>query len=382
MVDDFALYVHWPWCVRKCPYCDFNSHALPRELDEAGYVDALLVDLECALQLSGSRVVTSVFFGGGTPSLMTSAGFDCLMEGIRRRVTLAADCEVTLEANPGTVEQEKFKAFVEAGVNRLSLGIQSFDDAFLTRLGRIHSSKEAHRAVDMALTCTDNVNLDVMYALPGQTMQQMQADVRTAVDKGTPHLSLYELTIESGTAFAKHVPENLPDGDAAADMSEWIWQVTAQAGFEHYETSGYARAGRRCRHNLTYWTFGDYLGIGAGAHGKITSEGRIRRTVRQSNPQRYLADARERAFVSQVHDVDVDNYAFEFMLNALRLTQGVEADRWEKTTGLSFDVIGATVQELKSKGLLKNTDERIVATELGQRFLSNVQESFLPLEDE
>lgn len=377
MVDAFALYVHWPWCVRKCPYCDFNSHAITREVDEAAYIDALLDDLEGSSELSGERTVTSVFFGGGTPSLMTPTGFYRLMSGIGERVKLSEDCEITMEANPGTLEQNKFKSFADAGVNRFSIGIQSFDDVYLKRLGRIHTAAQAHQAVEAALRCVDNVNLDVMYALPGQSLADMQKDVNTALSKGTTHLSFYELTIEEGTAFAKRVPENLPEGDDAADMSEWIWKATKEAGFEHYEISGYAKPQRRCLHNLTYWTFGDYLGIGAGAHGKITRNGEILRTIRRANPFLYMDDAAQRRFPTQVHSVQTCDYAFEFMLNALRLLDGVPTRLWEQRTGLPLSTIASTLQELKAEGLLVNTEERIVATELGQRFLSDIQERFL-----
>ena len=265
-----ALYVHWPWCVRKCPYCDFNSAALSNRNHEKEYLSALLIDLEVNLQLAGPRTVTSIFFGGGTPSLMSPDGFAGLMEGIRSRVRLASDCEVTMEANPGTVEHGRFEDYAQAGINRFSIGVQSFDDRFLKALGRIHTGQEAHRAVEAALHCTDNVNLDVMYALPGQRLEDVRRDVDAALCSGVVHLSFYELTIEEGTAFAKRPPAGLPDIDAAADMGELVHAALCEAGFEHYEISGYARAGRRCRHNLTYWTFGDYLGIGAGAHGKVT----------------------------------------------------------------------------------------------------------------
>lgn len=363
--------------MRKCPYCDFNSHAITAQVNESAYIDALLSDLECSLSVSGERIVTSVFFGGGTPSLMTPSGFSRLMTGINQRVRLSEDCEITMEANPGTVEQSKFQSFAEAGVNRFSIGIQSFDDVFLKRLGRIHTAKEAHLAVEAAMKCVDNVNLDVMYALPGQSMTDMQKDVTTALGKGTTHLSFYELTIEEGTAFAKRVPENLPESDDAADMSEWIWEVTQLAGFEHYEISGYAKPGHRCRHNLTYWTFGDYLGIGAGAHGKITRNGEILRTIRRANPFLYMDDAAQRRFSAQVHSVQTSDYAFEFMLNALRLTDGVPTQLWEQRTGLPLSTIAPVIDELQKEGLLADSNQRIVATELGQRFLSDVQERFL-----
>lgn len=376
-----ALYVHWPWCVRKCPYCDFNSVALSARSHEAQYLSALLKDLDACLQLAGARTVTSIFFGGGTPSLMSAEGFAGLMEGISRRVQLAADCEVTMEANPGTVEQERFEDYARAGVNRFSIGVQSFNDRFLKALGRIHSGREAHRAVEAALHCTDNVNLDVMYALPGQTLDDVGRDVDAALHAGVTHLSFYELTIEEGTAFAKKTPAGLPDIDEAADMGDLVHARLSEAGFEHYEISGYAKAGRRCRHNLTYWTFGDYLGIGAGAHGKVTVDGGILRTVRRASPFLYMDDVEQERVSGQLHDVDAQSLPFEFMLNVLRLFEGVPAARWQQTTGLSLSVIEPVLAELRKEGLLVQDADRIAATDLGRRFLSDVQERFLPEED-
>ena len=376
-----ALYVHWPWCVRKCPYCDFNSHVLNAAVNEAAYIDALITDLKASAELAGPRTVTSIFFGGGTPSLMSEVGFARLMDAVRGIVRLSGDCEVTLEANPGTVEQGRFAAYADAGVNRFSLGIQSFDDVFLTRLGRIHTGDEARRAVEAAIKAVDNVNLDMMFALPGQSVEAAERDVRTALSFGTAHLSFYELTIEEGTAFAKRVPEGLPDEDAVCDMTEAVHALTREAGFEHYEVSGYARAGRRCRHNLAYWTFGDYLGIGAGAHGKITRGGEILRTVRRANPMLYADDAATGRFASQTRIVMPSQYPFEFMLNVLRLYDGVPVERWRETTGLEFDEISGTVDELRREGLLVADESRIAATELGHRFLSDVQERFLASDD-
>ncbi len=376
-----ALYVHWPWCVRKCPYCDFNSAALSNRNHEKEYLSALLIDLEVNLQLAGPRTVTSIFFGGGTPSLMSPDGFAGLMEGIRSRVRLASDCEVTMEANPGTVEHGRFEDYAQAGVNRFSIGVQSFDDRFLKALGRIHTGQEAHRAVEAALHCTDNVNLDVMYALPGQRLEDVRRDVDAALCSGVVHLSFYELTIEEGTAFAKRPPAGLPDIDAAADMGELVHAALCEAGFEHYEISGYARAGRRCRHNLTYWTFGDYLGIGAGAHGKVTVDGGIVRTVHRASPFLYMDDIEHGRVAGQLHDVDAQSLPFEFMLNALRLFDGVPAERWQQTTGLSLSVIDPVLKELREEGLLVRDAGRIAATDLGRRFLSDVQERFLSEEE-
>lgn len=379
--ESAALYVHWPWCVRKCPYCDFNSHAMSNAADEAAYIEALTVDLKASLRLAGPRTVTSIFFGGGTPSLMSADGFARFMDTVRGCVRLSDDCEVTLEANPGTVEQTRFAAYAAAGVNRFSLGIQSFNDAFLSRLGRIHSGDEARRAVEAALKEVDNVNLDLMFALPGQSVEEAECDVRTALSFATTHLSFYELTIEEGTAFAKRVPEDLPDEDAVCDMTEAVHELTRDAGFEHYEVSGYARQGRRCRHNMTYWTFGDYLGIGAGAHGKISRDGEILRTVRRANPMLYTDDAVKELFDTQTRIVSRSQYPFEFMLNVLRLYDGVSVERWRETTGLGLDEISDTISDLRREGLLVADESRIAATDLGHRFLSDVQERFLAPED-
>ena len=318
-----ALYVHWPWCVRKCPYCDFNSHAIGAGVDEAGYIQALLQDVDAAVELAGRRPVSSVFFGGGTPSLMSVQGFETLMTGLRKRLLFAEDAEITLEANPGTHEAARFAGYVANGVNRFSIGVQSFDDERLKALGRIHNRRQALEAVETALTLVDNLNLDVMYALPGQSLEGAAQDALTAVKSGATHLSFYELTIEEGTAFYKREPAGLPDGDTAAEMGEIVGTTLAEAGFEHYEVSGYAKPGRRCRHNLNYWTFGDYIGVGAGAHGKITTEGGILRTERRANPLLYMDDAVNGRFASQLSFVLAESLPFEFMLNVLRLYDGV-----------------------------------------------------------
>lgn len=373
-----ALYVHWPWCVRKCPYCDFNSHAIGAGVDEAGYIQALLQDVDAAVELAGRRPVSSVFFGGGTPSLMSVQGFETLMTGLRKRLLFAEDAEITLEANPGTHEAARFAGYVANGVNRFSIGVQSFDDERLKALGRIHNRRQALEAVETALTLVDNLNLDVMYALPGQSLEGAAQDARTAVKSGATHLSFYELTIEEGTAFYKREPAGLPDGDTAAEMGEIVGTTLAEAGFEHYEVSGYAKPGRRCRHNLNYWTFGDYIGVGAGAHGKITTEGGILRTERRANPLLYMDDAVNGRFASQLSFVLAESLPFEFMLNVLRLYDGVPVTLWEATTGLPYEVIGKKVEALRSEGLLANDPRRLVCTELGRNWLSTVQERFLP----
>lgn len=373
-----ALYVHWPWCVRKCPYCDFNSHAIGAGVDEAGYIQALLQDVDAAVELAGRRPVSSVFFGGGTPSLMSVQGFETLMTGLRKRLSFAEDAEITLEANPGTHEAARFAGYVANGVNRFSIGVQSFDDERLKALGRIHNRRQALEAVETALTLVDNLNLDVMYALPGQSLEGAAQDALTAVKSGATHLSFYELTIEEGTAFYKREPAGLPDGDTAAEMGEIVGTTLAEAGFEHYEVSGYAKPGRRCRHNLNYWTFGDYIGVGAGAHGKITTEGGILRTERRANPLLYMDDAVNGRFASQLSFVLAESLPFEFMLNVLRLYDGVPLTLWEATTGLPYEVIGKKVEALRSEGLLANDRRRLVCTELGRNWLSTVQERFLP----
>ena len=375
--EPLALYVHWPWCVRKCPYCDFNSYGAPRCIPEAAYVTALTEDLAWAARAAAGRQVSSVFFGGGTPSLMSADGFSRLMDAIRRTVTLTEDCEISMEANPGTVERDRFKAYAAAGVNRISLGIQSFSDENLKRLGRIHSVSDAMKSIEAAHEAFENINLDVMYALPGQTEKELETEIAAALAAATTHLSFYELTIEDGTAFGKRPPDGLPEGDAAADMGQLVHERLTTGGFEHYEISGYAKPGRRCRHNRTYWTFGDYLGVGAGAHGKVTADGEIIRTVRTANPTTYLAGAEKGVFESERRVVTDEDLPFEFALNVLRLTDGVAASRWEATTGRPLSFVEPVLADLRTKGLLVPDAGRIAVTELGRRFLSDVQEAFL-----
>ena len=375
--EPLALYVHWPWCVRKCPYCDFNSYGAPRCIPEVAYVTALTEDLARAARAATGRQVSSVFFGGGTPSLMSADGFSRLMDAIRRTVTLTEDCEISMEANPGTVERDRFKAYAAAGVNRISLGIQSFSDENLKRLGRIHSVSDAMKSIEAAHEAFENINLDVMYALPGQTEKELETEIAAALAAATTHLSFYELTIEDGTAFGKRPPDGLPEGDAAADMGQLVHERLTTGGFEHYEISGYAKPGRRCRHNRTYWTFGDYLGVGAGAHGKVTVDGEIIRTVRTANPTNYLAGAEKGVFESERRVVTDEDLPFEFALNVLRLTDGVAASRWEATTGRPLSFVEPVFADLRTKGLLVPDAGRIAVTELGRRFLSDVQEAFL-----
>jgi oxygen-independent coproporphyrinogen-3 oxidase len=368
-----ALYVHIPWCVRKCPYCDFNSHERSGALPEAEYVQKLISDLESLLPSVWGRRLTSVFIGGGTPSLFSPEAIDELLAGVRARLPLEPGAEVTLEANPGTVEAARFRGFREAGVNRISLGVQSFDDAMLAALGRIHSADEARRGVAAALESFDNVNIDLMYGLPGQTVAGARADIAAGIGCGTPHVSAYQLTIEPNTVFWSKPPE-LPGHDASADMQLMVEDVLAQAGYEHYETSAFARPDRRCRHNLNYWEFGDYLGIGAGAHGKISFPDRITRHERPKQPAAYLQD--DSSIENRV--IAPAELPFEFMLNALRLIDGFPIDLFSARTGLPLMAIQNTMETAERQGLLERDLKRIRPTERGQRFLNELLELFLP----
>ena len=375
-----ALYVHFPWCVRKCPYCDFNSHEAAggvAAIPEARYLDALRADLDAALPLVWGRRIASIFFGGGTPSLISAAGLDRLLSDLRARLPLEPDCEITLEANPGTFEAAKFTAFRAAGVGRLSIGVQSFDDAQLHRLGRVHDRAQALAAIEAAQRDFDNFNLDLMYALPEQAPEAMRADVELALRLAPPHLSLYQLTIEPNTVFAKRPPQ-LPDEDTAAAMHEWIEERTAAAGYEHYEVSAYAQPGRACRHNLNYWQFGDYLGIGAGAHSKISFPGRILRQARLRQPASYIEGALRGMPLSESAEVARRDLAFEFMLNALRLNDGVPTRLFVERTGLPMSALEPGLREAERRGLLTADVERIAPTPLGRRFLSDLQAIFLP----
>ncbi len=372
-----SLYVHFPWCVRKCPYCDFNSHEAGGELPEAAYLDALRADLEQSLPLVWGRKIVSVFIGGGTPSLMSAAGLDRLMSDIRSLLPLEAGAEITMEANPGTFEAEKFRSYADSGINRLSIGIQSFNARHLQALGRIHDGDEARRAIDIAQQKFTNFNLDLMYALPGQSMAEAEADLETALGFAPPHLSLYHLTLEPNTVFAKYPPE-LPDDDASAVMQQHIADRMAAAGYEHYEVSAFARPGRRARHNLNYWEFGDYLGIGAGAHSKLSFPHRVIRQARYKQPATYLQQAIAGNAIHEEHEVGREEMGFEFMLNALRLTEGFESRLFMERTGLPQQLIEPGLQQAEAKGLLQADHQRIRPTELGQRFLNDLQQMFLP----
>jgi oxygen-independent coproporphyrinogen-3 oxidase len=373
-----SLYIHIPWCVRKCPYCDFNSHAVPGGdvIPEARYLDALVRDLEQSLPMVWGRRVHSVFVGGGTPSLLSAAGFDRLLADIRARLPLEADAEITLEANPGTFEAERFVAYRASGANRLSIGIQSFDDGHLRALGRIHDGDEARRAVEIGARAFDNFNLDLMYALPGQTPAQLEADLACALSFAPPHLSVYHLTLEPNTVFAKYPPV-LPDDDTAADMQAAVESTLAGAGYTHYETSAYARPDRRARHNLNYWRFGDYLGIGAGAHGKLTFPDRVVRTEKPRNPESYMAACERGEPVGESREPGAGELPFEFMLNALRLTGGVETRLFTERTGLPIAVVALPLQRAVERGLLEPDPTLLAPTARGRLFLNDLLELFL-----
>jgi len=371
-----SLYIHFPWCVRKCPYCDFNSHEAKGDFPEEEYLDALRLDLEQSLPLIWGRKIYTVFIGGGTPSLMSAKGLDRLMSDVRTLLPLDIDAEVTMEANPGTFEAEKFKSFRASGINRLSIGIQSFNSRHLQALGRIHDDNEARRAVEIAHANFDNFNLDLMYALPSQTLAEATLDLETALSFAPPHLSLYHLTMEPNTVFAKYPPA-LPDDDASADMQDMISARTAAAGFDQYEVSAYAQPGRRGRHNLNYWEFGDYLGIGAGAHSKISFPHRVLRQARFKQPKSFMDAARAGNPVQEEHEIARADMGFEFMLNTLRLTGGFEANLFGERTGMSINAIDKTLNAAEAKGLLYRDHKTIRPTELGRRFLNDLQEMFL-----
>ena len=369
-----ALYVHIPWCVRKCPYCDFNSHERGAALPEKDYVDALVADLEELLPSVWGRRLGTVFIGGGTPSLFSPESIDRLLSEVRARLPLEPAAEITLEANPGTVEAARFRGYRQAGVNRLSLGVQSVDDRMLAALGRIHSADEARRAVALALREFDNVNVDLMYGLPGQTLAQARADIGEAARFGTPHVSAYQLTIEPNTVFWSKRP-SLPEHDLGADMGLAVEETLGAAGFEHYETSAFALPGRRCRHNLNYWEFGDYLGIGAGAHGKLSFPDRVTRHARIKQPREYL-QARA-GTVAEQRQIGPDELPFEFMLNALRLVDGFAVDLFRSRTGLPIAAIERALGRAEEKGLLERDWRRIRPSERGRLFLNELVGMFL-----
>jgi oxygen-independent coproporphyrinogen-3 oxidase len=372
-----GLYIHLPWCLRKCPYCDFNSHeAASGGHPEAAYLDALRADLEAALPLVWGRHVQSIFIGGGTPSLFSPEGIERLLSDVRALLPLAPGCEVTLEANPGTFERERFRAFRGAGVTRLSIGVQSFDDAKLQALGRVHSRAQALAAAEEAAQAFDTFNLDLMYALPGQTLAQAAEDLRTALALQPPHLSVYHLTIEPNTLFAVHPPV-VPDDDLASEMLDQIVAMTGAQGLSRYEVSAFARPGHRCTHNLNYWQFGDYLGIGAGAHTKLSFPHRVVRQVRWREPAMYMAKALVGQAVSNDEEIGRKALPFEFMLNALRLKDGFDLGLFRDRTGLPLSSIEAALAQSEQRGLLVRDWERAAPTPRGFDFLSDLQGLFL-----
>ena len=380
-----SLYIHIPWCMKKCPYCDFNSHEVRGgngNVPEAEYVTALIRDLETALPQIWGRSVTSVFFGGGTPSLFSARSIETILTAVRTLLPLEHFAEVTLEANPGTFEVQKFTDFRAAGINRLSIGIQSFNSRHLQSLGRIHDGSEAHRAIEIAQENFDNVNLDLMYALPHQTMEEARSDIETAAAYGVPHISAYHLTLEPNTLFHRYPPP-LPDDDLSAEMQTMIEQTLAQGGYLNYETSAFARPGQESRHNMNYWLFGDYLGIGAGAHSKISFADRIVRQMRYKQPRDYLARTSPdiAAFDSPImeqHEVARNDRGFEFMMNALRLTGGFATEMFMERTGLPIDSIQQQLDEAERRQLITRDYQRIAPTLAGRRFLNDLLQIFLP----
>ncbi len=372
-----SLYIHLPWCLRKCPYCDFNSHEARGDEPWERYVDALVADLEAVLPLVWGRRVYTLFIGGGTPSLFPAASIARLLDAVRARLPLDSEVEVTLEANPGTFEIAKFRAFREAGVTRLSVGVQSFDGPALQALGRVHDPHEAQAAVEGALSLFDRVNVDLMYALPGQTPEQALADVSTALALGARHVSAYQLTLEPNTFFHRYPPV-LPDEDSSERIEQAVHARLAEAGIERYEVSAFAAPGHRARHNLNYWTFGDYIGIGAGAHGKLSLPGRIFRQVRHRQPQRFIEAALAGDALSEQHDVDASQMGFEFMLNALRLVDGVPVALFSERTGLPITHVGAALDAAERRGLLQRDHLRLQPTAQGLRYLNDLVSLFLP----
>ena len=375
-----ALYIHFPWCEKKCPYCDFNSHQVKdgvQGFDEERYIKALITDLETELPRIWGRQVHSIFIGGGTPSLLSPTGMDDLLSTIRARVNLEPGAEITMEANPGSVEADKFAAFAKSGINRVSLGIQSFQDEQLKALGRIHNGKEAKQAIAIAVENFKSVNIDLMYGLPNQSLAAAKADIETALSFKTPHLSLYNLTLEPNTYFA-NFPPKLPSEDEIDAIFEQNLELLTAAGYKRYEVSAYAKKDQECKHNLNYWRFGDYIGIGAGAHGKISFPDKVTRQVRERHPETYMQamESQGNALIES-RDVSAKDLPFEFMLNTLRLTDGVETKTFSERTGLPLQVISKGLEEASKKGLLDDNPSALKATDLGLCYLNNLQEMFL-----
>ncbi|HUQ27472.1 MAG TPA: radical SAM family heme chaperone HemW [Usitatibacter sp.] len=372
-----SLYVHIPWCLRKCPYCDFNSHEKRDHLPEREYVDAVVADLESALPNVWGRRLHTIFIGGGTPSLFSPEAIERLLTAARTRIAFDPDTEITMEANPGTFERDRFRGYRDAGVNRLSVGVQSFDDARLAAIGRVHGGDEARRALEAALQIFPAVNADLMYALPGQDLEGAMRDVRETIAFGAPHISAYHLTLEPETHFHRFPPQ-LPDEDASADMQDAIEHELAAAGYRHYETSAFAMPGREARHNLNYWTFGDYLGIGAGAHAKISFRDRIVREQRERKPATYLRAAMESRAIAETRVVEEAELAFEFMLNALRLVEGFPLELFTMRTGLPVNIVTPELDRAEKDGLLERDHARVRPTDKGRRFLNDLMQRFLP----
>ena len=378
-----SLYIHVPWCVRKCPYCDFNSHTMNGGIPETAYIDCLLADLEQDLPSIWGRVVSSIFIGGGTPSLLSAEAVDRLLSGLRMRLSIDAFAEITLEANPGTLESGKFHEFRATGINRLSIGCQSFDDAQLQALGRIHDRREAIRAAEAAHAAGfENFNLDLMFGLPGQDTLQALSDIETAIALEPTHISYYQLTLEPNTLF-HHNPPTLPQDDAIWEMQTASQERLAAKGFGQYEISAYARAGKESRHNLNYWSFGDYLGIGAGAHAKISAADTqsITRTWKQKHPATYMQTVVSGQHIGARDRLSVEETGFEFMLNALRLKEGFPTSLFNAHTGLPITVINEALATAEQRGLLEHTVEHIKPTEMGFRFYNDLVELFLPEEN-
>ena len=378
-----ALYIHFPWCEKKCPYCDFNSHQvkegvdLKSGFDEERYIDALITDLETELPRIWGRQVHSIFIGGGTPSLLSAQGMERLLSDIRARINLEPDAEITMEANPGSVETEKFAGFAKAGINRVSLGIQSFQDEQLKALGRIHNGAEAKRAIEIALKHFKSVNLDLMYGLPMQTLEDAKRDIETALSFNTPHLSFYNLTLEPNTYFASFPPK-LPKEEVIDAIFDQNLDLLTNAGYKRYEVSAYAKPGMECKHNLNYWRFGDYIGIGAGAHGKVSFPDKITRQVRERHPETYMQNMETQGnALVESKEVPASDLPFEFMLNALRLTDGVATNTFTERTGLPLNVISKGLNEASKKGLLDPNPTLLKGTSQGLRYLNNLQEIFL-----
>ena len=374
-----SVYVHLPWCLKKCPYCDFNSHEMRQaELPETAYLDALCADIEASLPLVWGRQVHSVFIGGGTPSLFSAQAIARLVSDLRARLNLVPDCEITLEANPGTFEKERFHAFRHAGVNRLSVGVQSFNNKHLHALGRVHNATQAMSAVQEAAQAFDTFNIDLMYALPGQTMAQLDEDLKTALALQPPHLSIYQLTVEPNTFFAKHPPTDLPVEDTAYDMLDRITAQTQSMGMQRYEVSAYAKVGHRCWHNTNYWQFGDYLGVGAGAHSKLSFAHRVVRMVKHRDPKLYMEKALGEGAAASLEEVPREQLAFEFMLNALRLKEGFSLQWFADRTGLPMSAVSQALDKAQTLGLLERDMHKVWPTARGFDMLSDVQALFLP----